>query len=54
MIETFKKLLKQLEFSPMEYVLPDGKKVYIVIGGDPISTVIFEEDQTNKFESKKS
>ena len=54
MIEPIKKLFKELEFAPMEYVLPDGKKVYIVMGGEPINTMIFEETQTNKVESEKS
>ena len=53
MIEIDKKLLKYFEFKPMEYVLPDGKKVYIIIGGEPVNSIIFEEDQMNEFESKK-
>jgi hypothetical protein len=53
MIEFLKKLLSIFEFKPLECVLPDGKKVYIVIGGEPVNTIIFEEDQMNESESKK-
>lgn len=42
MIEFIKEFLNCLTFKPIEHVLPDGKKVYIINGGDPISTVIFE------------
>ena len=52
MIDIVKKLLNILKFGPMECILPDGKKIYIVIGGEPINTMIFEEDQIDEFESK--
>lgn len=42
MIDFFKKLLSKFEFAPMEYHLPDGRKVAIVHGGDPITTVVVE------------
>lgn len=43
MIKFLKKIWEFIiTFQPIEYTSSDGKKMYIVQGGEPISTVIVE------------
>jgi hypothetical protein len=42
MIKILKKLFNFFSFQPIEHTSSDGKKIYIVLGGEATSTIIVE------------